>query len=185
MGAVNSVDISGNSVSEISICKIDKLEYGEKRYMGYIMDLRKIVGHRTLLMPTAGAIIGDGKGNVLLQLRKDDNTWATHGGSIEIDERVEDAMIREIREEIGLEVLEYKLLNIYSGPEHHNVYPNGDEVSCIDIVYYCHKFEGEIALQEEEVLNIQWFNKDNLPDNIGRTTRKWLKDYFDMLDGNR
>lgn len=33
MGTVNSVDISGNSVSEISICKIDKLEYGEKRYM--------------------------------------------------------------------------------------------------------------------------------------------------------
>ena len=52
------------------------------------MDLRKIVGHRTLLMPCAGAIIGDGKGNVLLQLRKDDNTWATHGGSVELDERV-------------------------------------------------------------------------------------------------
>ena len=31
--------------------------------MGYIMELRKIVGHRTLLMPCAGAIIGDGKGN--------------------------------------------------------------------------------------------------------------------------
>ena len=42
--------------------------------MGYIMELRKIVGHRTLLMPCAGAIIGDGKGNVLLQLRADDNT---------------------------------------------------------------------------------------------------------------
>ena len=122
--------------------------------MGYIMELRKIVGHRTLLMPCAGAIIGDGKGNVLLQLRADDNTWAIHGGSIELDERVEDAMIREIQEEIGLKVLEYKLLNIYSGPEHHNIYPNGDEVSCIDIVYYCHKFEGEIALQEDEVKNI-------------------------------
>ena len=149
--------------------------------MCYIMELRKIVGHRTLLMPCAGAIIGDGKGNVLLQLRKDDNTWATHGGSIELDERVEDAMIREIKEEIGLSVLEYKLLNIYSGPEHHKIYPNGDEVSCIDIVFYCHKFEGEMELQEDEVLNVQWFNKDNLPNNIGRNTRKWLNDYFDML----
>ena len=63
-------------------------------------------------------------------------------------------MIREIQEEIGLKVLEYKLLNIYSGPEYHNIYPNGDEVSCIDIVYYCHKFEGEIAFQEDEVKNI-------------------------------
>ena len=69
--------------------------------MGYIMDLRKLVGHRTLLMTCAGAILGDGKGNVLLQLRKDDNTWATHGGSVELDERVEDAMLREVREEIA------------------------------------------------------------------------------------
>ena len=82
------------------------------------------------------------------------NRWEDQGGSIELDERGYDAMIREIQEEIGLKVLEYKLLNIYFGPEHHNIYPNGDEVSCIDIVYYCHKFEGEIALQEDEVKNI-------------------------------
>lgn len=145
------------------------------------MELRKNVGHRTLLMPCAGAIIGDGKGNVLSQLRADDNTWPTHGGSIKLDERVEDTMIREIQEEIGLKVLEYKLIKIYSGPVHHNIYPNGDEVSCIDIVYYCHKFEDEIALQEDEVKNIQWFNKDNLPTNIRRNTKKWLNDYFDIL----
>jgi len=153
--------------------------------MGYIMELRKIVGHRTLMMPCAGAIIGDGKGNVLLQLRKDDNTWATHGGSIELDERVEDAMIREIKEEIGLDVLDYKLLNIYSGPEYHNIYPNGDEVSCIDIVYYCHKFEGEIVLQEDEVLDVKWFTKHNLPNNIGRKAQEWLNEYFDMLEDNK
>ena len=72
---------------------------------------------------------------------------------------IEDTMIREIQEEIGLKVLKYKLLNIYSSPVHHNIYPNGDEVSCIDIVYYCYKFEDEIALQEDGVKNIQWFNK--------------------------
>lgn len=65
--------------------------------------------------------------------------WAIHGGSVELDERVEDAMIREVKEEIGLVVLEFKLLNIYSGPNHHNIYPNGDEV-----------------------LNVQWFNISTL-----------------------
>ena len=146
------------------------------------MDLRKIVGHRTLLMPCAGAIIGDGKGNVLLQLRKDDNTWATHGGSVELDERVEDAMIREVKEEIGLTILEYTLLNIYSGPEYHNVYPNGDEVSCIDIVYYSHNYKGEIILQEGEVLEVKWFNKENLPENISKRTKIWLSEYFSHIE---
>lgn len=152
--------------------------------MSYIMELRKIVGHRTLLMPCAGAIIGDGNGNILLQQRADDRTWASHGGSVELDESVEDAMIREIKEELGLTVLEYHLLNIYSGPNQHHKYPNGDEVSCIDIVYYCHKFEGEIKLQSAEVLQIKWFNKDNLPDNIHHNSKQSIIDYFALIDKN-
>ena len=150
--------------------------------MGYIMDLRKIVGHRPLLMPAAALIIGDGKGNVLLQLRADDKTWANHGGSIELDEKVEDALLREVKEELGITLLEYKILNIYSGPEYHNVYPNGDEVSCIDITYYCHKFEGQLVLQEDEVLEVKWFNKDTLPDNLHHNSVKALADYFKLLE---
>jgi 8-oxo-dGTP pyrophosphatase MutT (NUDIX family) len=146
------------------------------------MDLRKIVGHRTLLMPAAALVIGDGKGNVLLQLRADDKTWANHGGSIELDEKVEDALAREVKEELGITILEYKLLNIYSGPNYHNIYPNGDEVSCIDITYYCHKFEGNIMLQEDEVLEVKWFNKDNLPENLHHNSVLALKDYFRILE---
>ena len=70
--------------------------------MSYIMELRKLVGNKTLLMPCAGAIIGDGNGNILLQQRADDKTWASHGGSVELDESVENTMIREIKEELGL-----------------------------------------------------------------------------------
>ena len=152
--------------------------------MSYIMELRKLVGNKTLLMPCAGAIIGDGNGNILLQQRADDKTWASHGGSVELDESVENTMIREIKEELGLTVLEYKLLNIYSGPSQHHIYPNGDEVSCIDIVYYCHKFQGEIVLQNEEVLQVQWFNKNNLPLNIHHNTKQPIADYFSLIEKN-
>lgn len=78
--------------------------------MSYIMDLRKIVRHRPLLMPCAGAIIGDGKGNILLQQRVDDGTWSNHGGSIELDEEVTEAMLREIKEELGITLLNINFL---------------------------------------------------------------------------
>ena len=35
----------------------------------YIMELRKIVGHRPLLSPGAGVILEDAEGRVLLELR--------------------------------------------------------------------------------------------------------------------
>ena len=64
--------------------------------MGYIMDLRKIVGHRTLLQVGASVIVEDEQGRVLLQKRTDNHCWGYPGGSTELDERVEDAAAREL-----------------------------------------------------------------------------------------
>lgn len=149
--------------------------------MSYIMDLRKMVGHRTLIMPCACVIIADGKGNILLQKRVDDGKWGYHGGSIEIDESVEDALRREVREELNIELDEIELFGIYSGAEYHHIYPNGDEVSAIDIVYVCSRYHGELKLQEEEVAEVAWFNKDNLPENMSDNPRKPILEYFEKM----
>lgn len=146
--------------------------------MSYIMDLRKILGHRTLIMPCACVIIEDGKGGVLLQKRVDDGNWGYHGGAVEIDESVEDALRREVKEELNLELDEIRLLGIYSGPSYHHVYPNGDETSCIDIVYVCGKYHGDIRLQPEEVAAVQWFGRDSLPGNLNANNRAAIMDYY-------
>lgn len=57
----------------------------------YIMDLRKIVGHRPLLQVGASVIVEDALGRILLQLRSDNHCWGYAGGSVELDEVVEDA----------------------------------------------------------------------------------------------
>ena len=112
--------------------------------MGYILDLRKYVGHRPLIQVGASVIVEDSQGRILLQLRSDNHCWGTCGGSIEPDERVEDAARRELFEETGLTAEALELFGVFSGPELHYVYPNGDEVSNIDIVFLCRSFTGEL-----------------------------------------
>ena len=56
----------------------------------YIMDLRKIVGHRPLLQVGASVIVEDEKGRILLQKRSDNHFWLYAGGSVELDETAED-----------------------------------------------------------------------------------------------
>ena len=148
--------------------------------MGYISELRKVVGNRTLIMPCACLIISDGSGRILLQKRVDDGTWGYHGGAIEIDESVEDALRREVREELNIELDEIKLFGIYSGPQYHHVYPNQDETSCIDIVYTCEKYHGDMKLQEEEVSEIAWFDKDTIPENISTNHIQPIRDFFNL-----
>ena len=144
----------------------------------YIMDLRRLVGHRPLLMPAASVILEDGEGRILLQLRSDNGLWCYHGGAVELDEVVEDAARRELREETGLEAESLELLGIYSGPELHFSYPNGDEVSVIDHVYRCRHWHGTLRAQEEEVSRLRWFCWDELPGELMPSAIPALRDWL-------
>jgi len=65
-------------------------------------------------MPGAGAIIRDEVGRILLQQRGDTCDWSLPAGAMEIGERVDQTIIREVREETGLEVKPTRLVGIYS-----------------------------------------------------------------------
>ena len=154
--------------------------------MGYILDLRKIVGHRPLLQVGASVIIEDDQGRTLLQLRSDDHCWGYHGGSVELDERVEDAARRELYEETGLTAGRMTLFGVFSGPELHNVYPNGDETSCVDIVFLCRDYSGEMRCQPGEVEELRFFAADQLPAPLSPPILPALRLWAEMkLSGTR
>ena len=125
--------------------------------MGYIMDLRKIVGHRTLLQVGASVIVEDERGRVLLQKRTDNHCWGYPGGSTELDERVEDAAARELLEETGLTA--------------------NNLVSNIDVVFLCRDYTGTLSCQEEESEALRFFEPGQLPEKLSPPIviplRKW------------
>ncbi|MDE6640866.1 MAG: NUDIX domain-containing protein, partial [Acetatifactor sp.] len=91
----------------------------------YIMDIRKYVGHRTIIQCAASIICVNDCGELLLGRRTDNHKWGYSGGSVEIDEKVEDCAKRELLEEMGLIADEIEFFCVNSGPETHYVYPNG------------------------------------------------------------
>ena len=146
----------------------------------YIMDLRKIVGHRPLLQVGASVIVVDSDNRILLQLRSDNHCWGYAGGSVELDEVVEDAAKRELFEETGLIAEQLELFGVFSGNDTHYVYPNGDEVSNIDIVYICKQYSGELKCQDGEVDALKFFHIDEIPENISTPIRKALNKWIEQ-----
>ena len=148
---------------------------------GYIAEMRKIVGHKTIIQCAASIICVDKDGRILLGKRSDNKKWGYSGGAVEIDEYVEDCAKRELFEEMGLVAEELEFFFVNSGPEAHYIYPNGDEVSNYEVIYLCRKWHGEPKSLDGEMLDLRFFACDEIDLSeisppIRRVVEKYITD---------
>ena len=128
----------------------------------YISWIRSKVGHEKIILVFAGGCLFDDAGKVLLQKRGDSGKWGFPGGAIEIGETPEEAVVRELKEETGLDVEIESLIGIYT--DSNMRYSNGDEAHSILIVYKLKAVGGELVCDEVETIGLQYFAIDELPE---------------------
>ena len=147
---------------------------------GYIAEMRKLVGHRTLIQCAGSVICIDDQGRLLLGKRSDNKMWGYSGGAVEIDERVEDCAKRELYEEMGVTAGELEFFYVNSGSEAHYIYPNGDEVSNFEIIYICRKWHGEPKSLDGEMEELRFLSCDEINlSEISPPIRHVLAAYID------
>jgi len=129
---------------------------------GYMAEMRKLVGHRTVMQCAASVVCIDEAGRMLFGKRADNHLWGYAGGACEIDERAGDCAKRELFEEMGLVADELTFFCVNSGPEAHYIYPNGDEVSNFEIVYLCRKWRGEPTARDGEMEQLRFFAPEEI-----------------------
>lgn len=143
--------------------------------MGYIEDMRNLVGNHPLILIGSHAIILNEKDEVLLQLRTDFKRWGIIGGALEYNETLEEALKREVYEETGLIIKNPELFRTYSGPDFFQIYPNGDQVHGVLVVYICREFYGEFVCDQSESKELRFFSLDELPNNLPLLLRGLLQ----------
>lgn len=92
--------------------------------MSYINDLRKYVGHNPILTAGVGLLVFNSEDKILMQLRTDYNLWGFPGGSMELGESFEDVAIRELKEELNLNLdhIQYEMKYLECPTEKRSVY---------------------------------------------------------------
>lgn len=116
----------------------------------YVAGLRSRIGSDLLLLPSVMGIVYDAESRVLLVRQTADALWSTPGGVIEPDETPAHAVVREVREETGLEVSVVRLLGVYGGPTFVVDYPNGDRSQYVSVIFECATASGTLAPDGDE-----------------------------------
>ena len=150
--------------------------------MSYILELRKLVGHRPLISAGSTCLILDSQNRVLLQHRTDTHTWGVIGGSSELGESLEETATREAFEEAGVIVHELEFLKVLSGREYFFEYPNGDQIYITGAIYISRNWSGTPKADGLEGSEVRFFALDELPNFAGKfdaAALEVLKRYFE------
>jgi ADP-ribose pyrophosphatase YjhB (NUDIX family) len=91
--------------------------------------------------------------------------------------------MRQLRDDIGLEIDSAKLITVYSGPRFETTYANGDEVAPVISVFFVETFDGA-SRATDETDTIGFYALDALPRPLRNSTRLALDDYRRYLSGD-
>ena len=113
------------------------------------------------LVPAASAIVTDSQGRILLHRRRDNDKWALPGGVMELGESLGECVVREVREETGIDVEPVRIVGIYSDPRHVFAYDDGEVRQEFSVCFECRIVGGAIAASDESHA-VQFFQADSI-----------------------
>ena len=121
------------------------------------------------------------QGKLLLERRRDSNTWGLVGGGCKKTETGREALAREVYEELGLRIPkeDFRKLAVYDDPGRIAAYQDGSVWRMV-IVVYAFDFPQEPALRiSAESRELRFFSKEEISQiEIAVTHEDIIQDWF-------
>ncbi|WEV46194.1 NUDIX domain-containing protein [Bifidobacterium sp. ESL0690] len=149
----------------------------------FILNLRKKIGHELLWLNGVTGLVEDSQGRILLGQRADTGEWAMVYGINEPGEQPADTVVREIKEETGVDAEVTDLVAVVSSSEI-ITYDNGDRTQYMDHSFLCRLKPGGNAdpfVGDDESLKVGWFSCNALPQPLAKSTVERLKIFDEYL----
>ncbi|MEV5987916.1 NUDIX domain-containing protein [Streptomyces sp. NPDC052051] len=128
----------------------------------FIRTIRASAGQQLLWLPGVSAVVFDDEGRVLLCQRADNREWTVITGMPDPGEQPADCAVREVYEEAAVRCVVERVVLVRSGKP--VTFDNGDICQFMDVTLRCRAVGGEAAVNDDESLQVGWFDVDALPE---------------------
>src|SRR5690242_11396755 len=129
------------------------------------------------LIPAASAIVTDKRGRILLHQRSDNGLWALPGGTMALGESIAETVIREVKEETGLDVEPRYVVGIYTNPHHVLAFPDGEVRQEFSVCVACKVSGGTLKISDEST-DLCFFTAGQIAHlNMHPSIRQRIADY--------
>jgi len=116
------------------------------------------------------AFVQDDQGRLLMIRRTDNDMFSIPGGAQDIGESIGHTVIREVKEETGIDVDPIDLIGVYSDPSHIIVYTDGEIRQQFSICFRARPIGGTVqtSTESKEVLWVdpEYISKLNIHPSI-------------------
>jgi 8-oxo-dGTP diphosphatase len=122
-----------------------------------------------MAMPThivaVGGIVQNEHEEILL-VKTHHGGWVFPGGQVEVGENLTDALIREVKEESGIDITVSHLIGVYSNTGIYKWYDGVTDVPTkVMLDFVCHPIGGELSVSEETTES-KWVGKNEVLDYV-------------------
>ena len=101
------------------------------------------------IVPSVTAIVPNDRGELLLVHKTDNDLWALPGGGMDVGESMADTVVREVKEETGIDVEVTGVVGIYTNPNHVMAYDDGEVRQQCSICFTTRMLGGQLATSSE------------------------------------
>lgn len=113
------------------------------------------------IVPAVSAIVRNAEGKILLERRSDNGRWGLPSGVMEIGERIGEPIVREVKEETGLDIRVDYIVGVYTNPHHLIAFSDGEVRQQFSLCFACTLLGGEIQVSAES-LEVAFFSPEEI-----------------------